>query len=129
MKNMFVNSNNTFEVNVCTGTDKNGTSVISEKLSLDKDVLKDTSDNKIFFRKPGYGDNVQILSAALKVVDGGLQLDPTLLRYERFCTLIKSWDFKDENGKVLEVTRQNINALDPDIANFIIEKLEEKLAI
>jgi hypothetical protein len=124
---MFISPENTFEINVYVDNRSDNTK-ITDFLPKEKDVKsEDITENKVIFRRPGYGDNVQILSSALKVVDGGLQLDPTLLRYERFCVLIKSWDFCDENGKIMEVNRENIGKLDPDIANFIIEKLEVKL--
>lgn len=124
MKNLFVNPNDTFEVNVCIGTGKNSLPEIKEK--IDKND-KDATEYSITFRRPGYGDNVQILSSSLKVVDGAIQLDPNLLRYERFCTLIKEWTFKDENDRIMEITRKNINKLNPDVANFVIAEMEKKL--
>lgn len=126
MKNLFVNPNDTFEVNVYVD-DRNDNTKITSFWPKDEEKSENVSENKITFRRPGYGDNVQILSSSLKVVDGAIQLDPNLLRYERFCTLIKEWTFCDENDKVMGITRENINKLNPDVANFVIAEMEKKL--
>jgi hypothetical protein len=48
-------------------------------------------------------------------------------RFIRFSKLLKSWDFKADDGSDIPVTQKNIEKLVAPIASFLISQLEKAL--
>ena len=121
---LFVDKSKLIEIKFYEMTDPEG----NEKVSLSKEENPGATEYSMFFRRPSYVDNVKILDSALKIVnDGEVQVNPILVRYQRFCTLLVKWTLKNEEGKDMEVNKENINQLDPEIANLIVAELEKTI--
>ena len=133
MKGLFVDPKETLEISFFIGTGGDGSlfAVSEEKEFSDKEFkdknITDVQKHNVIFRRPSYSDNVDILSLTLKTKGEEIVLDPTLLRYERFCALAKEWSLVNEKNEPIELNRKNINNLEPDIANIINNKLEAAL--
>lgn len=129
MKNIFVNKEDSIKVNFVVGTDKNGKTVSALKESdFDKSLeVKDLESHYVIFRVPTYADNVEVFSKTLTVEGDNATVDPALLRYERFCILVKDWSFKDEEDKAIRASRENIDSLSTNIANTIMDGLDNAL--
>jgi hypothetical protein len=130
MKNIFVGKNDSFKVEFVVAYTKSGETVAAKNNSLlPKDAdLSCGETHYVLFKNPSYKDNVDILSKSVKAdMEGGVQVDPSLLRYARFLALAQEWSFKDDQGNKIKLTAENINNLSPKIANVILEQLDERL--
>ena len=128
MSGLFIKANETITITIFIAKDKNGNSMfnILEEELLDKGVSKEEiKKEEIIFRKPSYRDNVQILNKAVTVQGDSVHVDPMLLRYNRFCTLLKSWTFKDEDGNEIPANARYINDINTDLANTILDELDK----
>jgi len=120
---LFVDQTKLLEIKFYVSLDKDGKQIVYGSLekATEGDIVQG-SEYSMSFKRPSYVDNVKILNSALKVINGGeIQVNPVLMRYERFCTLLVKWSLTDE------VNKENIDKLDPDIANFVIAELEKVL--
>ena len=81
-------------------------------------------EHGIVFRMPNYKDNVETFGKAVKIEGDNVQVDPIALRYMRFCTLLKSWTFKDDNEKSIPPDPRFINELNPILAGLILDELQ-----
>jgi len=96
----------------------------SQNKELDSESVE---SYQITFRRPNYKDNVDILRMTMTTDGDGIKADFATLRYERFVGLVKEWSFKDENDHVIPATRANIDKLHPEIANAVMDALDEAL--
>lgn len=86
------------------------------------------------FRRPSYQDSTDITTKSrLQIYQGEeSSIDAssiTLFQNLIFRTLISDWDIKDESGKKIPVTEENINSLEPLIARAAISGLLTKIQI
>ena len=129
MKNtgLFISDKELISITFCAAKDKNGELVVAATESdFDKSLeIVDPKVHTVKFRQPSYRDNVEILSMTLKTNGEAVEIDPALLRYERFCALVKEWDLVDEDGELVKVNRININKLNPDVATIIMDRFDE----
>jgi len=129
MKSLFVNQKDLIVVKVVVAKDKKNENLYisnsKEDLLGKKEVDKDSLEEyEVRFKHSDYGDSVNIYSNSVNIEGNSVKVDPMAVRYKRFITLIKDWTFTDEDGKSLKVSEDNINALHPDLANFILDELE-----
>jgi len=97
-----------------------------EELSNSKDVAQETiKKHEVIFRKPNFKDNTNILSKAIKVESGNIVVDPVMLKYVRFVTLLKDWDLIDDDGMPMSPNSTSVDKLDSDVANLIMDQLEK----
>jgi len=119
---LFVDQTKLLEIKFYVSFDSEGKQIISSEKTKPDDASADT-EYTMSFKRASYSDNVKILDSALKIInDGEIQVNPVLMRYERFCTLLVAWSLPDE------VNKENIDKLDPDVANFVVAELEKVLS-
>jgi hypothetical protein len=132
MKNtgLFINNKELMEVTFASATDKKGGLVVAKDTnSFDKGAgVTNTVEHTVRFRQASYRDNVEILSMTLKTKGDDVEIDPALLRYERFCALVKEWTLTDADGEAVKVNRNNIDKLNPDVAAIIMDRFDEVVA-
>ena len=127
MQNLFVSKDDEFVVKFVVATDKDGMiySDINRELLLES--FKEIEDNvekyeiksyKAVFKKPSFGDSVELHKSIFKVEDGqvNLSFNPVLVRYKKIESLIKSWDLSGEDEMPSD---EQIKKLHPIIANTI----------
>ena len=132
---IFVNSEENITVVLYLVASKNDPSIVFT--DTDKDVLvKDCADeidpasveqHQIIFRRPCYADSNRILDSGIKMDEDSFRINPSMMRLERICTLIRSWTFKGADGTPVKTTRENIKKLHPAVANVLGMELENKL--
>lgn len=128
MNSLFVDKSKILEVEFYVGISKKGELIASateggfEKAMEVTDIEKHT----VKFRMPSYRDNVEILSMTMRTNGNSVELDPALLRYERFCALLTEWTLT-ENGEPVRATRTNVDRLSPQVANVIMDRFDEVL--
>lgn len=128
MNSLFVDKSKLLEVDFYVGTSKKGEMVAAAtKDGFEKAMeVSDVEKHTVKFCMPSYRDNVEILSMTMKTNGNNVELDPALLRYERFCALLVEWTLT-ENGDTVRPTRANIDRLSPQIANVIMDCFDEVL--
>ena len=52
------------------------------------------------------------------------RMDPAIYRSLKLKTCLKNWTAKDDNNNPVEVTPENIDNLNPDVAQAIIDAFE-----
>ena len=130
MSGLFIKKDETITVEVHVAQGKDGKTVFSAKADeLEAKGIKkeDIKKEVISFRIPTYSDNVQILNKAVTVQDGNVHVDPVALRYNRFCTLLKYWTLRDNDGESIPANARFINEMNPDFANLILDELDNIL--
>lgn len=91
----------------------------SENIDFDK-----VENHNVVFKKPSFSDMAKIFSS-VNTQDGlNLDFNPIEIRFKRMEYLIKKWSFKDESGKEIPATKENVGKLNPSLANFIGTLLE-----
>ena len=82
------------------------------------------------FREPNYKDITDLSDGALAInQDGNYMLSVNQIRLKRVVRLLKSWNLKDGNGKVVPVSEENIEKLNPVVAYTLSYALENALGI
>ncbi len=86
---------------------------------------------KLYFRKPSYRDDMDIISDTVtQTVDytgQSMSINPALVRYSRLNQLLIDWDLTDDEGKKVKVELENLDKLDPALANAILEAMDQKV--
>lgn len=72
------------------------------------------------FKKLDFGSSRRIQEKSIVSRDGNMSFDIFSFRYERLINSIKSWSISDENGSPVPVTRENIDKMEPVLANAIL---------
>ena len=127
MSGLFIKKDDTINVKIYLAQNqKNETIFAIKKEEMVQQGIKeeDIKEETIEFRRPSYSDNVQIMNKAVNVQDGNVHIDPVVLRYNRFCTLLKAWTLKDKDGQPIPANTRFINEMNPDFANLILDELE-----
>ena len=125
MKNLFIDEAEEIVINFTVAEAQDGTiycGIDKEKFVKDLEEGCEINDYKAVFKKPNFGDTVNIYDFMFNVRDNAsvnLNLNPVLARYNKIIALIKSWDLTDEKP-----TEQVIRKLHPIIANTIGIQLE-----
>lgn len=124
MQNLFVNDDEEFVVYITVATDKDGTIFCDINEESLRDSMKGLSNidecefktYKSVFKKPSFGDTVQLYDTVFSTSDGSISFNPVQARYRKISALIKSWDLM---GKDEKPTNEQIMKLHPVIANAI----------
>jgi hypothetical protein len=72
------------------------------------------------FKKLDFGSSRKIQEKSIVNRDGNMSFDILSFRYERLINSIKSWSILDENGIPVPVTKENIDKMEPVLANAIL---------
>ena len=133
MKGLFLSEKDTTVVTVYLANgkkDKERLFVANDKKSLAKTAGVDAEtieEHSVTFRKPAYGDIVNIYKMDVQVTGdeiNSVDLDLITLRYNQFAQLAVDWTFVDDDGEPVDLTPVNIRKLHPQLANLIVGELE-----
>lgn len=132
---VFVNEADEITIPLFIAASKANPSVVfadSDKTTLLKDcgdeIDPDAVDShQIIFRTPSYADANRIIDSGIRMDDATFKINPSQMRLERICTLIKSWTFKGADGKEIKPSRENVKKLHPVVALVLGAELEIKL--
>jgi len=99
----------------------------------DKGELKFDTEGEIetfTFRRPNWQDTRALMSASVIVSaqTGQAIVDPYRMMDMKIKTLLKDWTIKKDGEKV-EVTPENIDKLEPDLVQYLYNKLNSTLSI
>ena len=122
MQNLFIQENEEFTIRFTVATDDKGTifcDINKESLveSIQGTENMEIQDYKAVFRKPSFGDSVELYDSIFSLNDtNGVNFNPLLARYNKIVALIKSWNLKGEKNKPSE---EEVRSLHPIIATVI----------
>jgi len=133
MSGIFIDNNETISFNVFVGLDsanKLYAAESREELVKESSLVQDSIMSYSFeFRVPTYRDNMDFFSRSVKTdAQGEFEINPSLLRYERFVSLLCKWDLKDSSGNVIKPIKENIDKLNPVLADVVMAKLEDTIS-
>jgi len=122
MQNLFIQDNEEFTIKFTVASDENGFIFCD----LDKESLEavienldqmEVKDYNATFRKPSFGDSVELYDSIFSVnQQSGVSFNPLLARYNKIVALIKNWNL---NGKEEKPSAEEIQTLHPIIATVI----------
>jgi len=103
---------------------------ISEKKPTEiNESSTNVTTNILKFRLPTYKDNMDIMDSAINMgSDGKFSFSASKLAFNRFSSLLKSWDFVDGKNQLIPVSDQNIHKMDNNLAQVIMRDLEMQIA-
>lgn len=83
----------------------------------------------LLFRKPNHADITIMQSDCTTVTEGSAHID--LYRYNdlRFRTLLKKWNFLDEEGNKMPLNNDSINKIHPSVYNELILRMNLKIPL
>jgi hypothetical protein len=130
---LFIKKNDFIKVDICIGLDAKKEKIFAD-LTEDK-LIKNNKDldattiekHSVTFKRPNYGEMFEIMKNSVKTDGVNVEINPILLRHLRLTTLLKEWTFKNEDDTLVKISRENIENLNPIIANIISMGLEEQL--
>ncbi|NJL70426.1 MAG: hypothetical protein HC888_01850 [Candidatus Competibacteraceae bacterium] len=126
MHKLFVSKNDEIKVDVYWAEIEDGRIVADirpDSIHELYDGVINVNKNIFVFRRPSFQDTVRISRDVM--TDGrSLGFNPWRQRYMRMTALLKSWDFKDDDGNEIKADADNINAIDPVIAEVAALGLE-----
>ena len=81
-----------------------------------------------FKRRLGWKETQMVFSTSISVDgSGNVRTDPYKLIDARLRALLKDWDVKGDDGKKLPPVSSNIDALDPDLVQHLMDKVNAVL--
>ena len=122
MQNLFIQENEEFTIRFTVATDKKGTIFCDMNKGSLKESIQgvedmEVQDYKAIFKRPSFGDSLELYNSIFSVNDEtGVNFNPLLARYNKIVSLIKSWNLKGEEEKP---TVEDIRSLHPIIATAI----------
>jgi len=123
MQNLFVSENDEFVIRFTVATDDKGTifcDMNRESLTEsfgDKIKELEIKDYEAVFRKPSFGDSIELYDSIFSVNNGAdVSFNPVLIRSNKIIALIKSWNLQGEKNKP---TAEDIKKLHPTVATAI----------
>jgi hypothetical protein len=125
MQNLFIKKEDEFVIKFYVAIDKEGTVWSDSKEESLKEVLNPDKEYEIesysvTFKKPSFGDSVNLYNDIFKTTDGSnIEFNPLTARYQKICLLIKDWSLVDEEGNKISPNPENVKKLHPMIANTI----------
>jgi hypothetical protein len=133
MKGLIISPDDRITIKFAIGRTKSG-SIVGDTTSkmltetFGEELETDTIEaHEASFRRPTFGDFVNI-TGKVSTVDGtGFDFSPLAIRLTRMKSLIKSWTLVDENDNPIPADANSINNLDPFVANIIGVQLDALL--
>jgi len=127
MKGIFVKHTDEFKVSVFVTIINNEIVAASSYSEFEEQEIEEEKVERfeVTFRRPSYKDQIKATSKLMKADrDGNFVIDQNEVNMSLMINLIKSWDFKDEEGKDVPVLKDNIETLNPSIALAITESMK-----
>lgn len=130
MKGLIISPDDRITIKFALGLNKNGsiigdTSEETLKRTFGEDLRTDTiEEHQALFRRPTFGDLVRI-TGTISTTDGtGFDFNPLAIRIGRLKGLLKEWSLKDEEDQPIPAIPENVDKLDPVVANIIGVQLD-----
>jgi len=131
MQNLFINENDEFTIKFAVAADEKGDifcdinrESLIESFGEKLDGLS-IEDYEAVFRKPSFGDSVELYNSIFSVNDiNGISFNPVLARCNKIIALIKTWNLK---GEMEKPTEKEIKQLHPTIATVIAIQLDAQV--
>jgi hypothetical protein len=130
MKGIFVKHSDEFKVSVFVTVIKDEIVASSSYSEFEEQGIGEEKVERyeVIFRRPSYKDQIKATSRLLRAdASGDITVDQNEVNMSLMVNLIKSWDFKDEDGKNVPVLRDNIESLNPSVALAISEGMKSAL--
>lgn len=137
MRSLLVNPDDRIEVEIFIGQDDKGRLYVAkseENLKLITEKIKklETEKQTFKFRRPTSKDVVDLSQKVTISADSilnespNLSVDPSFSAYKRILSLLVEWSLKDEEGKIIPVSKDAINSLDPLVFKILDQMLDEE---
>jgi len=131
MEGLFINPEDEVSVEVFVSHDNTGnllTHYTREALVEEHDVDPALVEMHTFvFRRPSFKDAVNAVGD-MATKDGiSLSFNPLAIRFARIKSLLKDWSLKDGEGNKVPVTEQNIEKLNPVLADMVGTRLDDMI--
>jgi hypothetical protein len=133
MVSLFVNPEDTFEISFVVAASKTKPNILYADVNEEELKKQGGTDfgevekHTVSFRVPSYGDSTKILDKSVRLSGDEMTLSVAEIRQTRLITLIKSWTFKDSEGKPVPTQKENVQNLHPLIAAVITIQLDKAL--
>jgi len=92
------------------------------------EILKGTEykmeEHSAVFKRPSFKDLLNLNQSIYGTGDGKISFNPMKDRHHKMTELLKSWSLKDEEGKAIPATKENVGNLSPIVADEIAVQLE-----
>lgn len=126
MIDLFVKPGDEIKINFVVATDKEG-KIYADLVKKDLEELLERSLDKTesytaIFRKPSYKDNID-MAQSISTNGTDIKINIAVDKYQKMLKLIKSWDIKDGKGNILQPIKENIDRLNPIIAELLANQL------
>ena len=133
MDNIFITDDNIVKIPVVMVKGKNNNLYVAE---TEKELQEKNNGNvdidwtkvenyEVVCKYPSFANSNTIASNSVTIVDGKVSINVALLRYFKIRTLLKKWNFKDNEGKEIPVNIDQIERLHPVLAGYIGDRLDE----
>jgi len=129
MIDLFIKPGDEIKINFVVATDKGGKIYIDlskkDMIEMLEDNLSAIEEHFVIFKKPNFKNTVEISQS---ITTNGTDIKFNLLvdRYHKMLKLLKSWTLKDDKGEILEPNKNNIDNLNPIIADFLSNRLDSE---
>ncbi len=132
--NIFVKPTDVFTLVFVVGEDpKNAMYLVAADNEDDARKAMPTATNfvkhSVVLRFPTYKDNAQAVDDSIDTSNGKFEFKTTMLRFHRLTRLLKQWSFQDEKNEPIAINPQTIGSLNPVIASYLGNKMEEILGL
>ena len=134
MAGIFVKDTDEIVINLFQATDKDGKNYFEvdkaklEDLLANMGVSYEIQSYKVVFRKPCFKDMVEINSDMVSMSGvSNFKVNFLANRLKQMAALIKAWDFKDDEGDLIPAIADNVDKLDPLVANLIAGELDMQI--
>ena len=130
MQNLFIQENEEFTIGFTVATNEKGSIFCDiNKESLIESIQgvenMEIQDYKVTFKRPSFGDSLELYNSIFSVNDEtGVNFNPLLARYNKIVALIKGWDLKEGGEKP---TEQEVRSLHPIIATVIAVQVDAEV--
>lgn len=121
MSGIFVDQSDKVEVTLFYEKIGNKMTTLDEKKEGCKSIT-------LTLQYPDFATNQQILRDSRITTESGQILDMLKLRSNMLYSLTIGWDAKDESGKEIPFSTNELNKLHPAIASSLINKIQEKVS-
>ena len=135
MQGLFIDKEDTITISFVLTKDSKGALIAYDSKKILEEEYEDVDPEDFYdkscveeytvvFKRPSFGDTVQ-MGQSINMSDlSSVNFDPWTLRFQRMKHLLKSWNLKDNDGKPMSANAENLSKLHPTVANIIGTQLD-----
>jgi hypothetical protein len=122
---LLISDKDTFDVKIRYVIKSGKAKILDEK---DAPAPEEKEASFTFKRRLGWKETQMVFSTSISVDGAGnVRTDPYKLIDARLRTLLKDWTVTGDDGKKLPLTSSGIDALDPDLVQYLMDKVNTVL--